>query len=255
MSRTSFRDRTVWITGASTGIGAACAREFARRGARVAISARDAGKLDALAREIGADRCVAVPLDATDRAANAEAVRRIGAAFGRIDTAFFNAGTWEPMDLKDFDAALFERTMAVNFQGMVNGIEAVLPDLVAGRGHLVGMSSSVAWRGIPRAEAYCASKAAVRAMLQALRCQLLPHGVPVSIVLPGFVKSPLTDKNDFEMPFLMEADEAARRIADGVERRRSEIAFPFPFVAAMKLMAMLPDSLYTSIMAKKAVRG
>lgn len=249
------KDRVIWITGASTGIGAACAREFARRGARVAISARDASKLEAIASDLGAARCFAVPLDVTDRAANHDAVRRINAAFGPIDTAFLNAGTWEPMDLKDFDAAAFQRTFAVNVMGMVNGIEAALPDLLARKGHLVGMSSSVAMRGIPRAEAYCASKAAARAMLQALRCQLLPRGVPVTIVLPGFVKSPLTDRNDFDMPFLMETDDAARIIADGVVRGKHEIAFPFPFISMMRLMSWLPDGLYTSIMAKKAVRG
>jgi len=249
-----YKDRAIWITGASTGIGAACAREFVRRGARVAISARDGAKLDALARELGAGSCFAVPLDVTDRAANRQAVRLVKDAFGRIDTAFFNAGTWDPMDLDNFDAAAFERTFAVNVMGMVHGIEAVLPELIAGKGHLVGMSSSVAMRGIPRAEAYCASKAAARAMLQALRCQLLPRGVPVTIVMPGFVKSPLTDKNDFEMPFLMETDDAARVIADSFPKRRSEIAFPFPFIAAMKVMSWLPDSIYTSIMAKRAVR-
>ncbi|MEO8376356.1 MAG: SDR family NAD(P)-dependent oxidoreductase [Candidatus Sumerlaeota bacterium] len=250
-----FRDRVVWITGASSGIGAACAEEFARRGAKVAISARDEKKLNALADKIGAAQCIAIPLDVTDRAANAHAVARIKAAWGRIDTAFLNAGTWQAMDLPNFDSASFKRTFDVNVLGIVHGIEAVLPELIANRGHLVGMSSSVAYRGIPRAESYCASKAAIRAMLQALRCQLLQRHVAVSIVMPGFVKSPLTDKNDFPMPFLMEVDDAAKVIANGVAKKKSEIAFPFPFIAMMKLMSWLPDSVYTSIMSKKMARS
>ncbi|MFN0095357.1 MAG: SDR family NAD(P)-dependent oxidoreductase [Dehalococcoidia bacterium] len=250
-----YHDRIVWITGASTGIGAACARVMARRGARVALSARSEAKLDELVREIGADRALAVPLDVTDRESNAGAVRRIVGHFGRIDTAFLNAGTWLPMDLPAFDSAIFEETMRINVMGMVYGIEAVLPELMKSQGaHLVGMSSSAAYRGIPRGEAYCASKAAIRAMLQGLRCQLKPRGVSVTVVMPGFVKSPLTDTNDFKMPFLMETDDAARIIADGVARRRTEIAFPWQWIALLRLAQMLPDGIYTSLMAKRAVR-
>ncbi|MEQ8821982.1 MAG: SDR family NAD(P)-dependent oxidoreductase [Sumerlaeia bacterium] len=251
-----FHERVIWITGASSGIGAACARLFAKEGARIALSARSGDKLAQLADEIGGGDCLVLPFDVTDREANHRAVAAIRERFGGLDTAFFNAGTWKPMDLPHFDPRDFDKTFQVNVMGMVNGIEAALPELEKSeRGHLVGMSSSVAYRGIPRAEAYCASKAATRALLQALRCQLKPRGVPVSIVLPGFVKSPLTETNDFDMPFLMETEDAARKIAIGMARYRGEIAFPWQMIAIFRLLALLPDSLYTSMMAKKVVRG
>lgn len=255
MSRDYFEGRRIWLVGASTGIGLACAHEFAARGARLVLSSRSHDKLHNLATEIGQAVAAVVPLDVTDLQATRRAAAQARESLGGIDTYFFNAGTWEPTDLDPFDPAIFHETMQVNFQGMVNGIHTVWRDLAASpRGHLVGMCSSVAYRGIPRAEAYCASKAAVRAMLQALRCQLRPHRVPVSIVLPGFVKSPLTDKNDFAMPFLMEAQDAARRIADGMARHRSEIAFPWPFILALKAMSLLPDGLYTRLMSGSVVK-
>ncbi len=250
-----LKNNVIWITGASTGIGAACAREFVRRGARVAVSARSEEKLADLQKELGEEFCFSVPLDVTDSAANKSAVATVKKRFGRIDRAFLNAGTWEPMDLPKFDAELFEKTFRVNVMGMMYGIEAVLPELLANKGHLIGMSSSVAYRGIPRAEAYCASKAAIRATLQALRCQLKPRSVPVTVILPGFVKSPLTDTNDFDMPFLMETEAAARVIVEGVARKKTEIAFPLPFILILKAMQLLPDSIYTSIMSKKMVRS
>lgn len=256
MALSYYRDRVIWLTGASTGIGAACAREFIREGAKVALSARSERKLAALVSEFGADRAMAVPLDVTSLEANRQAVRTVVEHFGRIDTVFLNAGTWEPMDLDHFDGARCAEIVQTNLVGLAYGIDASLAELRRSpRGHLVGMASSVAYRGIPRAEAYCASKAGARAFLQGLRCQLLPHRIPVSIVLPGFVKSPLTEKNDFDMPFLLEADDAARRIARGIASQRSEIAFPGPFIAMMRLLSWLPDSVYTAIMARKAVKA
>ncbi|MCB2155449.1 SDR family NAD(P)-dependent oxidoreductase [bacterium] len=253
MSKRYFMGRRIWITGASTGIGAACAKEFARRGAYVALSARSEEKLSKLAKALG-PRAFAAPCDVTDKESLKEVVARITNKMGGIDTAFLNAGTWQDMDLDQFDSALFEHIMTVNYLGLVHGIEAVLPELMRSKsGHLVGMSSSVAYRGMPRAEAYCASKSAVRAMLQGLRCQLKPHDIPTTIVMPGFVKSPLTDRNDFAMPFLMETSDAARIIADGIAKRRSEIKFPWQFILMMKLMAHLPDSTYTALMTRMAV--
>jgi NADP-dependent 3-hydroxy acid dehydrogenase YdfG len=249
-----YRDRVIWITGGSSGIGEACAREFAARGARVALSARRIDRLDAIADDVGRDRVFPFALDATSRDGNLRVVAEIVEALGGIDTVFLNAGTWEPTDLAHWNSDDFQRMMDVNFIGIVKGIEAALPALRRSkRGHLVGMSSSVAFRGIPRAEAYCASKAATRAMLQALRCQLHPLGIPVTVVLPGFVRSPLTDRNDFPMPFLMETAKAARIIADGVARRKTEIRFPTLFIAALRLLSILPDRLYTRLMAQRIV--
>lgn len=252
MGKKDFKGRVVWITGASSGIGRACAMEFARRGARVALSARNKEKLTALRNEIGPKRSIAIPLDVTDREANHTAVETVMEEFGALDIAFLNAGMYDQMDLEDFNAQTFVDHMNVNYNGMIYGIEAALPALRKSDDPLlVGMSSSVAYRGFPRGEAYCASKAAIRNMLQGFRIQLRKINIPVTIICPGFVKSELTAKNQFEMPFLMEAKQAARVIADGVALKRHEIAFPWQFILMMKLMTLLPSTVYTKMMYRQ----
>ncbi len=245
----SFRDKRVWITGASSGIGKAVALEFARRGARVAITARNEAMLDNTAEIIGKDKCLVIPFDVTLKEENHKAVARIGELWGGLDIVFFNAGIAEHVDIKNFDSAIFERTISANFLSMVYGIEAVLPLLRnSTTAQLGGMSSTVSFAGIPRAEAYGASKAAVRNMLQALRIHLFQENIHVFTVCPGFVRTPLTDKNDFPMPLRIEADEAARIIVNGIARYKQEIDFPRAFSIPYKLLSFLPSRLYTRLM-------
>jgi NAD(P)-dependent dehydrogenase (short-subunit alcohol dehydrogenase family) len=246
-----FPGKRVWITGASSGIGKAVALEFARRGANVAISARNAQLLETVAQTIGKDKCLVIPFDVTLKEENHKAVDRIRQLWHGLDIVFFNAGTAEYVDIKRFDAAIFERTIATNFLSMVYGIEAVLPLLRhSTAAQLGGMSSTVSFAGIPRAEAYGASKAAIRNMLQALRIHLAPEHIHVFTVCPGFVRTPLTDKNDFPMPLRIEADEAARIIVNGIARRKQEIHFPKAFSIPYKLLSFLPSRLYTRLMLK-----
>lgn len=251
MGHLSVRNRRVWVTGASAGIGRAVAVELARRGATVVASARNEGALRQLVAECGGERIVPLPLDVTDRDATLRAVDTIRQRLGGLDIAFFNAGTCEYVDARKFDSTVFERTMQTNFLSMVYGIEAVLPLLRASRGaQLVGMSSTVAYRGLPRAEAYGASKAAIKQLLESLDLDLMRDGIAVSVVCPGFVRTPLTDRNDFPMPFRIEADEAARRIVDGIEARVPEIHFPKRFSLLLKLVALLPHRLYVMVCAR-----
>ena len=251
MSRVQVNDRRVWVTGASAGIGRAVVLELARRGARVVASARNEQALDELARDGGGDRVITLPLDVTDREANQRAAETIRQRLGGLDIAFFNAGTCEYVDVAKFDSAIFERTMQTNLLSMVYGIEAVLPLLRGGRmPQLVGMSSTVAYRGLPRTEAYGASKAAIKHLFESLQIDLLRDGIAVSVVCPGFVRTPLTDRNDFPMPFLVEAEEAARRIVDGIEARRPEIHFPKRFSIPYKLLALLPNRLYVALCSR-----
>jgi NAD(P)-dependent dehydrogenase (short-subunit alcohol dehydrogenase family) len=248
MADTYFGGKRVWITGASAGIGRAVAVEVARRGATVIASARNREALDDLVKSDPKGRTVALPLDVSDRQANLRAAQTIEKNHGGLDIAFFNAGTCEYVDVRQFESAMFERVLATNFLSMVYGIEAALPLLRKSPGpHLVGMSSTVAYAGLSRSEAYGASKAAIKNMLEGLRIDLVKENIPVSIVCPGFVKTPLTARNDFPMPFAIEADEAAIRIADGIAARTHEIHFPKRFSLLFKLITLLPSRLYTKV--------
>ena len=234
----------VWITGASSGIGRALARELARRGARVAISARRVERLDQLAAE---DAMLPVPVDVTDLASMRQAAARIESELGAIDLAIFNAGIWEQVNVAAWDSDLFRRHFETNLMGLVHGVEAVLPGMRRRRaGTIAGMASVAGYRGIPRSEAYGATKAAEINMLESMRIDLGRTGIRVVTVCPGFVRSELTDANSFPMPFLVETDDAARRIADGLEKGKPEIVFPLPMMLLMKASRLVPVRLWSA---------
>lgn len=244
----SWKDRRVWITGASSGIGRALAMELSRAGARLVISGRNEERL----REVAA-ACVGevqeLAFDASSQMSSHDAAQQINECYGALDTVILNAGICEYIDLPAFDAASVKRVMDVNFLGIVYGVEAALPLLRKGNApHLVGMSSTVAYTGLPRAEAYGASKAAVRHLLQALRVDLRAEHIDVSIICPGFVQTPLTDRNDFPMPMRITAEESARRIRKGLERRTHEIRYPTLFAGMLRLLAVLPSRLRTRLL-------
>jgi len=244
-----FQDKRVWITGASSGIGKAVALELAKRGAKVAISARNHVSLKGVAHEMGVHNVLVLPMDVTDKAQNQAVVKRIEECWGGLDIAFFNAGTAEYVDIKNFESGVFERTIMTNYLSMVYGIEAVLPLLRSSTpAQLGGMSSAVSFAGLPRAEAYGASKAAVRNMLQGLRIHLVQENIDVFTVCPGFVRTPLTDKNDFPMPMRIEVQEAAKIIVDGIAKKKPEINFPKAFSWTYKILSNLPSRLYTRLM-------
>jgi len=238
----------VWITGASSGIGKAVAVEFAKRGYNLVISGRNVAALEEVAKITHA---FVLPFDVTGREANLTAANIIFKQFGSIDIVLLNAGTCEYLDVHKFDSSLFERVLKTNFLSMVYGVEASLPLLRASKTpHLVGMSSTVSYIGLPRAEAYGASKAAIRNMLQSLRCDLAPEKISVSIIYPGFVKTPLTDRNDFAMPGIISAEKAAQFIVTGIEKKRNEIYFPILFSLSLKFIAILPNKLSTYLITK-----
>ncbi len=242
--RSVLCNRRVWITGASSGIGRALAMELSRAGARVVISGRDANRLEEVAAECAGAEVITIPFDVARRDGNMTATSRIRGRFGALDTVILNAGICEYVDLPAFDSESIKRVMDVNYMGLVYGIEAALPLLREGnQPHIVGMSSTVAYTGLPRAEAYGASKAAIRYFLQALRVDLMPESIDVSIICPGFVKTPLTDLNDFPMPMRMTPAAAAVAIRRGMERRKHEITFPFLFSLWLKGLAALPSPL------------
>lgn len=251
MSR--FKGQVVWLTGASAGIGAAVAARLVSTGCRLALTARDPGRLSDLAAELqrrGAE-ARAFPCDVTDRDGLRETAAAIGNAWGDIDVLFACAGTYVPTDITRFGADECDFQMRTNYGGVVNCIEAVLPGMLArGRGYIVGVSSLSGYRGLPRAAAYGASKAALNNLLESMRFDLARRGIRVTAVNPGFVKTPLTDKNTFPMPFLMEADRAAGIIVKGMEKQKREIHFPWQFSWTMKLLRILPYPLYERIISR-----
>lgn len=240
----------VWIIGASYGIGAALAERLAADGKEVWASARSADKLAALA-EKHPGRIHALPLDVTDKAAVRAALASIEAASGPPDTVVLNAGTHQPVAAKDFTADGLRQVMELNVFGTANGIETVLPGMLQRDAGRIAVVASVAgYNGLPTSAYYGASKAALINMIESLRFDLRRTGVVLQLVNPGFVKTPLTDRNDFAMPFLIPADEAAATIARGLASDRFEIAFPRTFVWLLKLVGLLPYRAYFALVGR-----
>jgi NAD(P)-dependent dehydrogenase (short-subunit alcohol dehydrogenase family) len=239
-----------WVVGASSGIGAAVARELVSRGSTVAISARRDEQL----RQVSAGDMLVVPLDVTDAAAVAAAAARVRDELGPIDLAVLSAGYWKQMDPTHWDTQVFDRHLQVNLAGMSNSIAAVLPDMLRRRhGGIAGVASVAGYRGLAGSEAYGATKAAQINLLESLRVHLARSGVRVTTICPGFVRTELTDGNPFPMPFIIEADQAARSICDGLEHGRTEIVFPARMALLMKTARLVPARAWTALWARTSL--
>jgi NAD(P)-dependent dehydrogenase (short-subunit alcohol dehydrogenase family) len=235
----------VWITGASSGLGAALAARLAAAGRSVAVSARREPRLRELAEVTpGPGRLHPVPLDTENLEEVRAGVARIEKELGPIDQAVLNAGTHRPVDARALDPQDFRKLVEVNLMGTVNCLAAVLPPMLARkRGRIALVASVAGYRGLPTSSAYGMTKAGLINLAEALRVELAPQGVVVQVVNPGFVRTPLTDRNDFPMPFLMEPEAAAEAFYRGLQSDRFEIAFPRRFVALMKVLRCLPAPL------------
>ncbi|HEV7345589.1 MAG TPA: SDR family NAD(P)-dependent oxidoreductase [Devosia sp.] len=229
-----------WIIGGGSGIGAAVAVMLAERGWTVAISGRRLDKLEAVAAKSA--RIQPYQLDVTDGDAVADTVAAIARELGRIDLFIFGAAAWQPMEVGDYDLDAFAKVVDTNYLGVVRMANPVLAQMDRqGGGHFAVIASVAGYFGLPRSAAYSSTKAALINLLETMRTELAPRNIKVRMIAPGFVKSELTEKNDFPMPFLMETDDAARRIVDGLTQSdRFEIAFPRRMVWLMKTMRWLP---------------
>lgn len=234
----------VWITGASSGIGAALAGKLAGDGHDVAISARRQDDLDTLARERGDSLLHAYGLDVTDGNAVAQIAAAIEAERGVIHTAILCAGTYQPITADRFDSFEARRQVDVNLCGVMNCLDPLLRTMLArGSGHIAIVSSLTSRFGLPRACVYGGSKAALVNLAEALRTECQDQGVTIQIINPGFVETPLTRQNRFEMPFLVPVEQAASTIAKGLGTDRFEIAFPWQIDLATRFLRFLPRGL------------
>jgi NAD(P)-dependent dehydrogenase (short-subunit alcohol dehydrogenase family) len=233
-----------WIIGGGSGIGAAVARMLAEQGWTVAISGRRRDKLDTVASKQPAIR--PYPLDVTDAEAIAATVAGIVKDLGRIDLFIFGAAAWQPMDVGDYAFDKFAKVVDTNYLGLIRVANPLLAQMDRQRGgHFAVIASVAGYFGLPRSAAYSSTKAGLINLLETMRTELAPRNIKVRMIAPGFVKSELTDKNDFPMPFLMETDDAAKRIVDGLTRSdRFEIAFPRRMVWLMKTIRFLPYPVF-----------
>lgn len=242
---------SIWIVGASTGIGRATALEFAKAGVTVFASARREHLLEELAAQAPAGRIIPFPVDAANREAMLAAYARIEAEHGTPGALLFAAAMSAPENGSQAIAPVLAPMFDLNVYGCLHMLEAALPALRSqGKGRVAIISSVAGFRGLPRALAYGASKAALTHIAEALWFECRRDGVTVQVIHPGFVKTPLTDKNDFPMPCLMRVEDAARRIVAGMERRGFEITFPRRFTIGLKLLRILPYGLYLRLVAR-----
>jgi short-subunit dehydrogenase len=239
-----WRGLRVWLIGASSGIGEATAKALMQRGARLALSSRNRDALTAVA---DGKAHVAVA-DITDRASLAAAFDEVRAALGDIDLAIVNAGTHRPVRAWELDAAAAERLVQVNLVGAINASALLAPYFAArGSGRLAVTASVAGYGGLPTGLVYGATKAALINFAETLYLDLAPKGVAVHLINPGFVKTPLTDLNEFSMPALIGSEEAAEEILAGIERGEFEIHFPKRFTRSLKLLKLLPYRWYFPI--------
>ncbi len=244
-------DGAAWVTGASDGIGAAVVLALARHGWTVHATARRPEGLAALAATPGlSGRIVPQPGDVTDAARMSAIVAAIEAE-GPLALVILNAGIYTPMRAKGFQAAEARAMFDVNLGGVANGLEPVLAAMIARRrGHVAITASVAGYRGLPRAAGYSATKAGLIAMAEALAIDLIDHGVRISVINPGFVKTAATAVNTFEMPFVITPEVAADRIVAGLARPGFEIAFPRRFALILRTIGLLPNQAYFWVLRK-----
>ncbi len=239
-----WRDRRVWVVGASTGIGRALAELLVGHGARVAVSARRAQPLESLVAE-HPEQVVALPLDVTEPDGIRLAVEGLTARWGGLDLVLCVAGNYVPMRAKGMDLEAARRLVDVNLMGVLNVVHAVLPVLLKQGSGGIGIVSSVAgFRGLPQSLVYGPTKAALINLAETLYLDLHRSGIAIHVINPGFVKTPLTDQNEFEMPALISAEEAAVETLRGLERGEFEIHYPKRFTRMLKLLRLLPYRWY-----------
>ena len=244
------------ITGASSGIGRALAVTIASRGARVGLIARRASVLDEVVQEIGRSNGAALPIiaDVQDTEGMRTAAQELAKAFGPIDVLIANAGVGTTTHASKLEPAEINNVLQVNVVGAANSVAAVLPQMISRRqGQLVAIASLAAYRGLAKSGAYCASKAALSALFESLRIDLRGSGVNVTIVYPGFIKTPLTEGRA-RMPYLLDLHDAVEKILKAIERQKRSYSFPWQLATIVRSGLIMPAFMYDWIAARSSYR-
>lgn len=257
MNSKHWNDKTVMITGASSGIGKGLALEIAARGGRLGLVARREDLLNEIVDEIAKRNGTAIAVSADVRDANAmqQAADRLRGELGPIDVLIANAGVATTDYVAKLDPQVVADVININVLGAVNTVAAVLPEMVERKsGQLVGIASLAGYRGLPKSAAYCASKAAVSSFFESLRIDLRHTGVTVSIIYPGFIKTPLTSGRQAKMPYLMELDYGVKKIVTAIEKRKKSYAFPWQLATIVRSGLIMPPALYDWIAERNSFR-
>ena len=249
----SENQKKIWITGASSGIGKAVAEKFAAEGWKVAVSARRKELLQDMAKD---QNISSFPLDVTDRSQINNVFQNILKEFGNIDVCLFSSGTYEPKDEQSIDPDKIKNVINVNFLGVIDCVKAVEEYFKNKKtGHISIVSSIAGYRGLPNSSGYGPSKAALTNFCESIYFDFKKFGVRVSVISPGFIKTPLTDKNEFPMPFLKTVDYAANQIFNGLVKSNAfEIHFPKGLTLTLKFLRILPYKLYLFLVDKLVKR-
>lgn len=245
----------VWVVGASSGIGLALAQALLDKGARVAVSARRSEPLLALQQE-HANNALALPLDMTSNADWDSAYAALKSAWGGFDWVVFCAADYQPIRAWELDRDRAAQLINVNLTGTLRGVATVLPDLLErGQGGIALVASVAGYMGLPKSLVYGPTKAALINFAESLYLDVKPKGLDVCVINPGFVATPLTAQNDFDMPALMTPEAAAAAIIDGLAKGEFEIHFPKRFTRMMRFISLLPDRMRLSVLAKIAEKS
>jgi short-subunit dehydrogenase len=247
-----FRDKVVLITGASTGIGKSLAKKIFNEGSRLILVARRKNLLDELKNTLNAEKKIlTIGCDVSNAEEVSNLIKSVKDHFGKIDIAILNAGISNRMPIDKFSSGVADEIFSTNTFGIINFVENILPDFISERrGIIVGVSSLADSRGFPKSGFYNASKSAASIILESLRIELKPYNIKVVTVRPGFVETPMTDKNEFYMPTLMHADKAADIILKGLKKDKRIIQFPKTLVLAVSFFRTLPSFIFEWMASK-----
>jgi len=241
----SFVDQRIWVIGASSGIGEACTNAFIKAGAKVALSSRRTARLDTLAQSAKPGQALVLPVDVTQQEQLDAAYRNIQETWGGLDLLLFVSGVYTPLRADNFEFDIAQKTIDANLLGPMRAVSIVMPDMLKTHtGHIAIVGSVAGYSGLPKALAYGPSKAGIINFCETLYYDLLPQGVSVHMISPGFVATEATAQNDFEMPALITADEAAKEILTGLQAGEFDIHFPKRFSGFLKFLRILPYPLY-----------